>query len=38
MRGEELKTDHLMDWLAPDPEFREFVRAKLKDVALMVVP
>jgi len=34
MHDEESKTDYVMDWLAVDPEFREFVRTRLKAMAI----
>jgi hypothetical protein len=36
MHDEESKTDFVMDWLAPDPEFKEFVRSKLKALAMVM--
>jgi hypothetical protein len=36
MHDEESKTDYVMDRLAVDPEFKEFVRSKLKAMALTV--
>jgi integrase/recombinase XerD len=37
MHDEESKTDLVMDELAADPEFKEFVRSRLKAVAMAIV-
>jgi hypothetical protein len=37
LHEEESKTDNVMDWLVVDPEFREFVRSKLRAIAMVML-